>query len=61
MELPLTKLRRASNLSKKYSKFPDGDLYMLIMTTVQHDKYTLTTQTSKSFSLQKLYTFMLEN
>ena len=61
MKLPLTKLRRASNLSKKYSKFPDGDLYMLIMTMVQHDKYTLITQTSKSFSLQKLYTIMLEN
>ena len=61
MELPFMEFRRASNLFLKYSKFPDRDLYMLTIPMVQHDRYNLTTQASKSFFLQNLCTFTFEN
>ena len=54
-------LRGASYLFKKYSRFPVGDLYMLTIPMVQHDKYNLIAQASKSFSLQNLYTFVFAN
>ena len=55
------KFKREFNLSRKFSKFPDGDLYTLTIPMEQHDKYSLITQASKSFYLQTLYTFMLQN
>ena len=58
MELSFMEVRRASNLFKEYSRFSDGDLYMLTIPMVQHDKYNLIAQASKYFSLQNLYTFM---
>jgi hypothetical protein len=60
-ELIEIQFKRVSNLLKKYSKFPDGDLYIFSMLIVQLGKYNLVQQTSKSFSLQKFCTFMSEN
>jgi len=54
-------LRRVSKLFRICSKFPDGDLYKFTMPIVQRGRYNLTIQASKSFSLQNLCTFMLEN
>ena len=50
MELSFMELRRASNLFKKFSRFPDGNLYMLTIPMVQHDKYNLIAQASKSLT-----------
>jgi len=61
IKLPLTQLRRASKLYRKYSKFPDGDRYMFTVLMVWHDRYSLITQASKSFSLQNSYTLVFEN
>jgi hypothetical protein len=60
-ELVNIQLRRVSNLLKKYSKFPDGDLYVFSVPTVQFGKCNLIPQTSKYFSLQKFCTFILGN
>jgi len=54
-------LRSVCRLFKKYSKFPDGDLYMFTMPIVQRGKCNLIIQASNSFSLQKLCTFIVEN
>jgi hypothetical protein len=51
-------LRKDSKLFRICSKFPDGDLYMFTMSIVQCGRYNLTTQASKSFSLQNLCIFM---
>ena len=50
-----------SKLFRKCSEFPDGDLYVFTMPIVQRGRYNLTTKASKSFSVQNLCTFMLEN
>jgi hypothetical protein len=51
-------LRSVSKLCRKFSKFPDGDLYMFTIPIVQHGKYNSTTQTAKSFIADIVHMFL---